>query len=534
MGKLCHPRRRSPTTDRHRPLSTMWRPPAAGVVQDARPPAIHATHDARASHDEPHHEAATRRSDSAPGIRKIGVAKTQKHEWMSERVLRGGEIARDYYAFRCPHSDQTSGYPVVATVASRAPGGVLRHPVVRAILVAELISALGVQMTFLALPWFVLKTTGSATQMGLVLAVELIPAALLGIPSALVVQRIGVRRTLLHANLWRAPLLAAVPLLHVADLLSFPVLLAIVFAVGVFNAPYLSAQRLLLPETFADDLSLVVQGNAMVESVARLGMLLGPPLAGLAIGTLHAQNVLYINAATFAAAYLILRWRLPVRPARASAVSPDGRGVFAGARYAWANPRLRRITLAAMLFGFFFPPLLASFPVLTHVRYGEDPRVAGLFYAAWGGGALIGTLAVLPAARRYEPLVLSAIGAVGLAIPLWLLVLELSVWQFALVLLVSGVFTPVLNAPVITLMMMLAPVELRTKVITFILSMNLLAGPVAYALTGPVLDRWGVPPLYVGVALGVSVAAGVLVTLALERPPPPDEPLVPAPVPVPR
>jgi MFS family permease len=442
------------------------------------------------------------------------------------------EIAEDYYASVVPLRPDV-WITVVTSVAPGARNNVLCHPVVRAILVAELISALGVQMTFLALPWFVLRTTESATLMGLVFAVEVVPAALLGIPSALVVQRIGVRRTLLHANLWRAPLLATVPVLHAADLLSLPVLLAIVFAVGVFNAPYLSAQRLLLPETFADDLSLVVQGNAILESVARLGMLLGPPLAGLAISTLDAQNVLYINAMTFIAAYLILRWRLPVRPP-GTVASREGRGVFAGARYAWANRRLRRITLAALLFGFFFPPLLASLPVLTHVRYGEDPRIAGLLYAAWGGGALIGTAAVLPAAKWCEPVLLSAIGAVGLAIPLWLLILDLTVWQFALVLLVSGMFTPVLNAPVITLMMLLAPVDLRPKVVTFILSMNLLTSPIAYALTGPVLDRWGLSLLYVGVALGVSVAAGVLVALALNRRPPPDEPPVLAPEPATR
>jgi hypothetical protein len=38
-------------------------------------------------------------------------------------------------------------------------------------------------MTFLALPWFVLVTTGSATKMSIVLAVEILPIALLGIPS---------------------------------------------------------------------------------------------------------------------------------------------------------------------------------------------------------------------------------------------------------------------------------------------------------------------------------------------------------------
>jgi len=118
----------------------------------------------------------------------------------------------------------------------------------------------------------------------------------------------------------------------------------------------------------------------------------------------------------------------------------------------------------------------------------------------------------------------SVIGAAGLAVPLWLLVLELASWQFALVLVVSGVFTAVLNAPLITLMMLLTPADLRAKVMTFVLSMNSVAGPIADALTDPVLDHWGLPPFYRGVALGVGVAAGVLVTLVVKRPPPPAQP----------
>jgi MFS family permease len=400
-------------------------------------------------------------------------------------------------------------------------GGVLSHPLMRAILVAELISAFGTQMTFVALPWFVLVTTGSATLMGLVIAVELLPAALLGIPSAVVVQRIGVRRTLLHANLWRAPLLAAVPTLHLGGWLHFPVLLLIVFAIGVFAAPYLSAQRLVLPETFAEDQSLVVQGNALVEGVSRLGMLLGPAVSGVVIGLVGAQNILYVNAVTFGVAFVILRRWLPQQARAASgqrepesSIGQEGRGMLAGARYALANPLLRRITTAAVLFGFFFPPLLASLPVLTRLRYDQDPRVAGLLYAAWGGGALVGTFTVLFTAKRFTPLKLGAIGAVGLAVPLWLLLLELPEWQFALILLISGLFTPMLNAPVITLMMLLAPTDVRAKVVAFILTMNLLTGPLAYALTGPVLDRWGLTPVYVFVALGVSAAAAVLVTVA--------------------
>ena len=53
------------------------------------------------------------------------------------------------------------------------------------------------------------------------------------------------------SDLCRAPLLAAVPLLQLGDRLTFPLLLGIVFAIGVFSTPYLTAQRLIIPETSA-------------------------------------------------------------------------------------------------------------------------------------------------------------------------------------------------------------------------------------------------------------------------------------------
>ncbi len=50
------------------------------------------------------------------------------------------------------------------------------------LLVSQGISSLGSQMTFLALPWFVLATTGSPTRMGLVLAAEILPVIASSMP----------------------------------------------------------------------------------------------------------------------------------------------------------------------------------------------------------------------------------------------------------------------------------------------------------------------------------------------------------------
>lgn len=386
------------------------------------------------------------------------------------------------------------------------------------VLAAEALSALGAQMSYLALPWFVLVTTGSATQMGLVFAVELLPVAILGIPSGLLVQRLGARRTMFLCDLARAPLVAAVPVLHALGLLEFPLMLVIVFFVGAFSAPYISAQRLLIPLIFRDDERLVVQGNGLLDGVIRVATLVGPAVAGLLISTMGAVNVLYLDAGTYVLAFIVLYIALPRRPHAVTDVPSEQRGVWAGARFVLRTPVLLRVSVAALLFGFFFPPLLASLPVLTTEEFGGDPRVNGLLYASWGAGAVLGTFGVMRYASRMSPIQMGAMAGVGVAAPLWLLLLpHHNAITFGTVLLVSGVFTPMLNAPVVTLIMLRAPEAIRPQVIAFVITANMLAGPLGYALAGPALDQFGTLPVLLVVAIGVSLAAVTMLTLVRRR-----------------
>ena len=136
---------------------------------------------------------------------------------------------------------------------------------IAALIAAEMMSILGSRMTYLALPWFVLVTTGSPAKMTIVLAAEILPMAIFGIPSGMVVERLGARTTMLVCDAARAPLLASLPILHSLDLLSFPLLLLLVFVLGCFMAPYFSAQRVILPELVGEDEATIAQANSMIE-----------------------------------------------------------------------------------------------------------------------------------------------------------------------------------------------------------------------------------------------------------------------------
>jgi MFS family permease len=392
---------------------------------------------------------------------------------------------------------------------------VLRNRPLVALLTAEAFSSLGSQMTFLALPWFVLVTTGSAAKMSIVLAVELLPVALLGIPSGALISRLGARTTMVIGDAARAPLMLAIPLLHEAGLLTFPLLLVFVFALGCFFAPYFSAQRLILPELVGDDERTVGQANAIVEGTQRATALLGPSLAGILIAIIGAANVLYVDAASYFLSFLILVTLVPRRPPVAE--SEDARGLLAGIRFLLRDPLLRVLAVTALFLNMFGQMLSASLPVLAFEEFDQSSKIAGLFFAAFGAGSLAGAILAVKLVPRFDPIRLGAVALVALTVPLPLLGLPLPAAAVIVVLFVASLFGPLVNAPLIGVLTMRTPEALRPKVMTGVLTMALLAGPVGLVVVGPLLAAWGPRPVLLFVAAGQFLASLPFAFVALRK-----------------
>ena len=386
----------------------------------------------------------------------------------------------------------------------------LRNPAVRRVFASDLVSRLGSRMSYLALPWFVLITTHSATRMGLVLGAELLPVAVLGIPAARVIERLGVRRTVVLGDAAQAVLTALIPGLYLLGVLSYWMILVIVAAVGAVSAPYFAAQRLVLPEALGDDAGAVAGGNALIEASTWGAQFAGPALAGLLIAATGPLSVLWIDAGTFVVSAALL-YGLP-RPKVSLAQAAASPRMLAGARYALRDPVIGRLIIAATGYGIFVPFILIALPIMADVRFGASPQVAGWLLAAWGAGAITGTFLVMPLVRRIQPLLLGVLGGVGLAVPLWFLPISQPAATVAIIMVVSGVFVPLLNAPGIALLTTRPPAELRPQVMTFFVSTNLLAGPLAYAVAGPLFAHFGLGPILIAVAAGATACTALLLS----------------------
>lgn len=388
----------------------------------------------------------------------------------------------------------------------------MRDRTLWALVVAEIVSSTGSALTFLALPWFVLQTSGP-TKMTIVLAAEVLPMALFGLPSGSIVSRFGARRTMLVCDALRAPLIVLVPVLHWTGHLSFPLLLLIVFLVGVFITPYVSSQRMIIPELFGDDERLVAKASGLFGGAVQLPIVIGPALSGLLIGYFGPPPLLVVDGATFLFAFVVV-FTL-VRGGQRVEQDEDSRGVLAGVRYLAHDRLLGPTTLTLIVLDGSANAISVAVPLLAFTRYHHNAHIAGWIFTGFGIGAVAGSIVVMKLVDRFAPVKLASVGIMLVAAPLWIVVAPVP-WEVVCVALFAcGFFVPLINAPMMAIITTRPPAAVRAKVMTAIITASGLAGPGDRLLIGPIYNAWGNTGVWILLAGGVSLGAVLFSAAAL-------------------
>ena len=390
-----------------------------------------------------------------------------------------------------------------------------------ALVAAEVISSLGTLMTVVALPWFVLETTGSPQRMTVVLAAEAAPLALLALVSGRIATRLGARRTMLVCDALWAPATAAIPLLHAAGALSFGLLVALAFVCGIPAGAHFGAQSAIVPELLGEETAGVARVNALFQTASRLTYFAGPAVGGVLLAAAGAPFVMLVDAATFALSFVLVA--VFVRP-RAAPAPRDGEAVLRladGLALLRRDAVLRPLTVAQFLSQAAFMAMNAAVPVLAFTEYGRDATVAGVLLGAWGGGAMLGGLVAFRMVDAHDPLRLGALAWALQAAPLWLLAAGPSPAVAVAALALSGVGNGIRVPPLFGVMTIRIPAPVRAGTMTVSYSFVFASGFLALLAAGPLLDRVGAAPVFAAVATAQTLAALVVGRVALRGAPPP-------------
>lgn len=262
------------------------------------------------------------------------------------------------------------------------------------------ISELGNELTNLAFPALFFIITGSAAQAGLLSAARLLPYLFFGLIAGALVDRWDRRRVMVVCELASFVVVGAVPLLYSRELLSLPLLAALVFLEGTFALFYGLANAAVLPQIVARE--QIGDASAFQQVTASAAFVLGPALYGGLTGFGGPAAPFVVDAVSYlvgAAALFAIRrsFQTTREPARHALIHDIREGVV----WLRRHPMVR--FLAVLMGGLTFCTGGFALLVLTIAQnLGASDVAVGLIFAAGGGGALLGAALTAPLMRRFR------------------------------------------------------------------------------------------------------------------------------------
>lgn len=386
----------------------------------------------------------------------------------------------------------------------QSPTPKIRNPIpLYSLFVANAISLVGNVFTMIAIPWFVLQTTGSATQTGITGFFTILPVVLAGFFGGTLIDRLGYKRTSVISDLASGATTALVPLLYFTVGLEFWQLMILVFLGALLDSPGGTARAALLPELAEQAGMPIERVTSLIHVIERSARLIGAPLAGFLIGIIGTANVLWLDAVSFFVSAAIIGLVIPA-PKRADIEEKSGNyleELKEGLRFIRHDQLILSIVIMVMLTNFLdaiFGGVLQ--PVYVREVYGSALNL-GLLIAANGGGAVIGGL-IFAALGHRLPRHATFVGAFVLTgFRFWIYALYPPIWVLVLVTLITSIGAGPLNPIIGAIEFERIPPTMRGRVFGAITAGAWIAMPLGMLLGGILTDRLGTFIMMIGLAV---------------------------------
>lgn len=383
------------------------------------------------------------------------------------------------------------------------------------------VSLVGNTLILVALPWFVLETTGSAARTGIIGMATALPAFVAGIFGGMLVDRIGGRRMSVIADILSGVAIALVPLLHLTTGLSFPMLVVLVFAGAALDIPGVSARRALLPELGS---RARLRPEAMVsafESMQSIAFVIGPAIAGGLIALIGSVNLLWITAGGFLLSAICIGLFAPAGLHAQSDTPEPSSGTLAelklGLRYLATDSLLLWLAIGLTAMNFLVTPFWSvTLPVLIDQRFGLAAQL-GLLFTALGAGSVVGTVIYGAWGHlvRHRRRVVYLVGVTSFCVMVWLFLQDLPFGALLAVAFVEGAISGPINPLLVNVRLERIPSHLRGRVFATFSGLAAAAIPVGMLVNGWLLEQVGLDR---GIAIIAIVATVFTLGLWLARP----------------
>ena len=363
-----------------------------------------------------------------------------------------------------------------------------------ALLVATTVSMIGTAFTYIALPWFVLQTTGSPAKTGLTGFFVALPSFIAGVFGGTLVDKLGFKSSSVMSDLISALGIMAIPLLYDTIGLAFWQILIFVFIGALLEIPGMTARRSLLPELATMAGLRLEQLNSLFESIYALSILIGPPIAGVLVGVIKAGNVLWIDGASFVFSAVVVGLFVPrLGPDRGASARGRYRDELrTGLRFLRGDRLLLGMAICVGISNFLTAPLLSVvLPVWVH-RYFGQATILGLIAAVSGAAMLIGALGYGAVGHRVSRRMLWLLCFAADPITIWALGFTHALIIIIPIMLLSNVFLGPINPLMVTVRHERIPTQMRGRIFATFSAITAVATPLGMIIAGFVIQAFGI------------------------------------------
>ncbi|ORM30661.1 MFS transporter [Williamsia sp. 1135] len=345
----------------------------------------------------------------------------------------------------------------------------------------QVVSLTGTWMQRIAQDWLVLELSGgSGVAVGIVMALQFGPTAILSLPAGALADRFDKRKLLIGTQVAMAMCALLLGVIDVSGAANLPLVYALSFALGCISAVDAPVRQSFTIEMVGvEQLPNAVALNSLTFNLARI---VGPALAGLLITLIDTGPVFLINAGSSIAVILAL---LAMRSSELmrSAKSIRDRSIRSGIRYVRRHRHLVVVLATVFMvatFGLNFPLSLA---LLTANTFEGSAGGYGLLSTMLAIGTLGGAVV---AARRTRPARVRQflVGAFAFGIAEVIVGFMPTFWLVAVMLIPVGIANIMFSTAAMNIMQLSVESDMRGRVMGIYMLCFLGGTPIGSPLLG--------------------------------------------------
>lgn len=366
-----------------------------------------------------------------------------------------------------------------------------------ALYASSFISATGDVMAAVAIPWFVLQTTGSAKLMGVAAFFGVAPIVLAMIFGGTLVDRIGYKKASVWADFSSGITMMMIPILHLTIGIEFWQLVMLIFIGNLLDAPGRSARQAMLPELAETGGVSLDEATATANVFSRATSMIGAPIAGILIGLISAPMVLMIDAITFLisaiAVQLFISHHLFDSQAEAQSETANSywEDFHEGFAFLWNDKLLLTIMIVVMITNMIDQAISGiTMPYYVSEIYGNAWSL-GVIMGAFGAAAVTGTLLYGKFGERFSRRWIFIVSYMIVAMRSLFMTVYPPLAGMILIAIVTGLAAGSINPIIGVISYERIPTRMRARVFGLTSAGVLIAIPISALLAGFFLEWFG-------------------------------------------